>query len=446
MDDVSSGSVSTSKKKLSLTPFRTRASFDLPQKDALPHKSPTKRSSTEPNRLKFGSLRGLRSTQSTAEDGIPTYASGSTSALGTSSVSQMSSSQSTNSTEQSTLLTRKDSSTIPRFKLPGRKKNEKSLFPLPDKISNGQILDEPATPKRSRISRIATDYQRPLSMYSPPLTAIHKPLTALNQTNGSASSLPATALESTVRAAPASSSLQASSVSFAPADAAILRNNSMISARSTSSSPARRSGSRAGLRHRSSTMASISGRSGKSDDAPPTPSLPGSCRTSTSTTGRSSFSHVFNKFRHNSGSQSPRYGSPAHNQAGTSVFSSKQNSFSISREVLHVPTREKGETPSKYLARIEEHIPRSMIASALSKSGDQFSLAVLRSHMRSFSFFGDPMDMALRKLLMEATLPKETQQIDRVVQGFADRYHECNPGIFASAGISCASAIFVEKS
>ena len=45
--------------------------------------------------------------------------------------------------------------------------------------------------------------------------------------------------------------------------------------------------------------------------------------------------------------------------------------------------------------------------------------------------------MALRKLLMEVTLPKETQQIDRVVQGFADRYHECNPGIFASAGTSC---------
>ncbi|GME40880.1 SEC7-like protein [Neofusicoccum parvum] len=40
--------------------------------------------------------------------------------------------------------------------------------------------------------------------------------------------------------------------------------------------------------------------------------------------------------------------------------------------------------------------------------------------------------MALRKLLMEVELPKETQQIDRVLQGFADRYHECNPGIFMS--------------
>lgn len=42
------------------------------------------------------------------------------------------------------------------------------------------------------------------------------------------------------------------------------------------------------------------------------------------------------------------------------------------------------------------------------------------------------MDMALRKLLMQAELPKETQQIDRFLQAFANRYHECNPGIYSS--------------
>lgn len=52
--------------------------------------------------------------------------------------------------------------------------------------------------------------------------------------------------------------------------------------------------------------------------------------------------------------------------------------------------------------------------------------------MRGFKFFGDPLDMSIRKLLMEAELPKETQQIDRVLQAFANRYHECNPGIYAS--------------
>ncbi len=52
--------------------------------------------------------------------------------------------------------------------------------------------------------------------------------------------------------------------------------------------------------------------------------------------------------------------------------------------------------------------------------------------MRGFAYFGDSVDMAVRKMLMEVELPKETQQIDRLLQGFADRYCECNPGIFAS--------------
>jgi Sec7 domain len=52
--------------------------------------------------------------------------------------------------------------------------------------------------------------------------------------------------------------------------------------------------------------------------------------------------------------------------------------------------------------------------------------------MRGFSYFGDSIDMAVRKMLMEVELPKETQQIDRLLQGFADRYCECNPGIFES--------------
>ena len=46
---------------------------------------------------------------------------------------------------------------------------------------------------------------------------------------------------------------------------------------------------------------------------------------------------------------------------------------------------------------------------------------------------GEPLDMAVRKMLMEVVLPKETQQIDRLLAGFADRYHECNPGIFMNA-------------
>lgn len=97
-----------------------------------------------------------------------------------------------------------------------------------------------------------------------------------------------------------------------------------------------------------------------------------------------------------------------------------------------VPERQEGDTPAKYLIRLEEAVSRGVVATVLSQSNDEFFKNVLRSYMRGFKFFGDPLDMSTRKLLMEVELPKETQQIDRVLQAFANRYHECNPGVYAS--------------
>ena len=112
---------------------------------------------------------------------------------------------------------------------------------------------------------------------------------------------------------------------------------------------------------------------------------------------------------------------------------SKSNSLQLNRElVVTLPERRDDESAAKYLTRVEEVITRGLIAAALSKGSDAFSTSVLRSYMRSFGFFGEPMDMAIRKLLMEAELPKETQQIDRCLQAFANRYHECNPGVYSS--------------
>lgn len=191
---------------------------------------------------------------------------------------------------------------------------------------------------------------------------------------------------------------------------------------------------RMGLRGRSSTMGSMGARS---DAGSPTPPGGLSGRTSTSTAGRSSFSNLFglsSRFRNNSEPHSPRHASPAHGYLGNSGLASHHNSLNISRETLVLPEREEGETPGHYLERIEESNPdKSIIASYLSKTDDAFLLSVLRSYMRKFAFFGDPIDMAIRKLLMQVQLPKETQQIDRVLQGFADRYHECNPGIYTNA-------------
>lgn len=67
-------------------------------------------------------------------------------------------------------------------------------------------------------------------------------------------------------------------------------------------------------------------------------------------------------------------------------------------------------------------------------SGDPFYAAALKLYICRFDFGNDPLDVALRRLLMDVGLPKETQQIDRVMEAFADRYSQCNPGLFISAG------------
>jgi len=54
--------------------------------------------------------------------------------------------------------------------------------------------------------------------------------------------------------------------------------------------------------------------------------------------------------------------------------------------------------------------------------------------MSRFDFTHQPLDIALRQLLMHMSLPKETQQIDRVVEAFAVRYEQCEPGLFKDKG------------
>ena len=209
-----------------------------------------------------------------------------------------------------------------------------------------------------------------------------------------------------------------SSVGLAAAGAPpLLRNNSTNSARSIRSNPSLTG------RGRSSTMGSLAEHT--VDDLSPVPYLASSSRTSTSTSGRKSFGDIFNisqRLRQNSEPPIPRHGSP-----GIGGMASP-----IKPDLPPVPSREDGETPAAYLTKLEETLPRGMIGGVLAQSDDEFYKVSLRKYMRSFSFFGDPIDMAIRKLLMEVELPKETQQIDRFLQAFADRYHECNPGIFAS--------------
>ncbi|KAF1833547.1 protein transport protein sec73 [Decorospora gaudefroyi] len=306
-----------------------------------------------------------------------------------------------------------------RFGL-GRRKQRASLFPLPMKIEPPQFPDTaPATPRASTGARSSASIHHSPSE-SPPVTARR-----LNHGESGAQTPP---IPSASQVALAAGALNLAS----PGSGSLFRNDSYRSTHSARSSPNAHGPVRLGLRGRSSTMGSLGARS--DDAASPTPPGGPSGRTSTSTAGRSSFSNLFglsSRFRQNSEPYSPRHGSPAHGFLGNSALSSHQNSMNISRETLILPEREEGETPGRYLERIEaNNFDKSVVASYLSKTDDPFLLSVLRSYMRKFAFFGDPIDMAIRKLLMQIELPKETQQIDRVLQGFADRYHECNPGIY----------------
>ncbi|KAJ4294126.1 hypothetical protein N0V90_007816 [Kalmusia sp. IMI 367209] len=305
-----------------------------------------------------------------------------------------------------------------RFRF-GRQKQRASLFPLPMKITPPEFPDTaPATPRASTSGISSGSAHHSPGGESPPLTAIHH---RHDLENGSRTSpMPS----------PSQVALTAANMNLAsPAAGVLLRNDSTKSIHSARSSPNAVRPKRLGLRGRSSTMGSLGGLS--DDDPPGTPPYATSGRNSSSTAGRPSISNLFglsSRFRQNSEPHSPRHGSPAH---GTPGLMSHQNSLNISRETLVMPEKEEGETPGHYLERMEENnIGKSAIASYLTKTEDPFLLAVLRSYMRKFAFFGDPIDMAIRKLLMQVELPKETQQIDRVLQGFSDRYHECNPGIY----------------
>lgn len=50
----------------------------------------------------------------------------------------------------------------------------------------------------------------------------------------------------------------------------------------------------------------------------------------------------------------------------------------------------------------------------------------------TFDFTDEPLDVALRRFLMQCTLPTETQQVDRVVEAFSRTYNASNPGLFAN--------------
>lgn len=93
------------------------------------------------------------------------------------------------------------------------------------------------------------------------------------------------------------------------------------------------------------------------------------------------------------------------------------------------------ELPEAFLQRLSSLVGKADIAGLLGSSADVKYVTTLKLYIGKFSFTGDPLDVALRRLLMHIGLPRETQQIDRVIEAFAKRYVECNPDIFMSDDI-----------
>ncbi|KAJ7630641.1 hypothetical protein FB45DRAFT_916156 [Roridomyces roridus] len=131
------------------------------------------------------------------------------------------------------------------------------------------------------------------------------------------------------------------------------------------------------------------------------------------------------------------------NQSSTMIHESPRNSptrsasnsprTSLNKTPVVIPKPEVDhESPELYLRRLLLAVSKAEVAGILASSADPFHIRALRAYISDFDFVDDPLDVALRKLLMHVGLPRETQQIDRVMEAFAGRYLECNPNLFVS--------------
>ena len=64
----------------------------------------------------------------------------------------------------------------------------------------------------------------------------------------------------------------------------------------------------------------------------------------------------------------------------------------------------------------------------------EFNIQVLQEFVRMHKFHSLDLVAALRAFLGSFQLPGEAQKIDRMMESFAQRYCDCNPGMFSNTG------------
>src|SRR5690348_16727302 len=92
------------------------------------------------------------------------------------------------------------------------------------------------------------------------------------------------------------------------------------------------------------------------------------------------------------------------------------------------------EAVAKFL-RNTEGLDKTKIGEYLGEIKNEFNLKVMHAFIDNFVFKDQQIDLALRRLLGTFRLPGEAQKIDKIMEKFAERYFNQNPGIFTNAGM-----------
>jgi len=94
---------------------------------------------------------------------------------------------------------------------------------------------------------------------------------------------------------------------------------------------------------------------------------------------------------------------------------------------------------ARYLLGLKDVLDKTMIGEYLGREAEYqggFSIRVLHEYVRLMDFTGLMFDDAIRYFLSGFRLPGEAQKIDRIMEKFAERFTEQNPGLFPTADVA----------
>lgn len=144
--------------------------------------------------------------------------------------------------------------------------------------------------------------------------------------------------------------------------------------------------------------------------------------------GRPSFGSIFtSRIRSDSGGSNN--GTTVHNDGAYGALSPSPRHSA--EDDIELPTLLEDETEKDYFERIRTQLG-GRTAAALAKTDNTFTMNLLQKYVATYNFVDEPLDMALRKFLMYVRLPKETQQIDRILDVFSHTYYNHNKDIYPS--------------